>query len=147
MNLAASSFDAASASQESLKDAYFDGLNDELHKIDVKALMMSLGNTSLLLKSKIVGVRLPQKQFNPAHSLVKFRQNLNEDIANKTIAKIISQSLTGMPAATRRIYGEFEAVLQANPSKQTATSKSDSAIRGKCRIRLHCRPKNRMELI
>ena len=64
LNLAASSIDGASASQEKLKDAYLGGLKDELQKKiwrkrknkSQRNLMMSPGITSLLLKlKKIVG--------------------------------------------------------------------------------------------
>ena len=76
MNLAASSFDAASASQERLKDAYLGWLVDEqrgnlTHNFQ-QNLVMSPGITSLLLKlTKLVGNHLQEKQQNPSLQLFR----------------------------------------------------------------------------
>ena len=71
MNLEASSFDAASASQVRLKDAYLGGLNEEQRENkfqkNLMILDLGLGITSLLLKlTKLVGNHLQEKQQNPS---------------------------------------------------------------------------------
>ena len=84
MNLEASSFDAASASQVRLKDALLGGLVEEqqgdmpheknqFQKKKLMILNLSPGVTSLLLKlTKFVGNHLQEKQENP--SLQRFRK-------------------------------------------------------------------------
>ena len=80
MNLEASSFDAASASQVRLKDAYLGGLKEKSSsktcRMRTKKLMilnLSRGVTSLLLElTKLVGDHMQEKQQNP--SLQRFRK-------------------------------------------------------------------------
>ena len=97
MNLAASSFDAASASQVRLEDLYLGGLKEEQqgnlthekNKLQKKLMILnlSLGITSLLLKlTKLVANHLQEKQQNPSlqrlRKVIKIRKRHGRAVFN-----------------------------------------------------------------
>ena len=97
MNLAATSFDAASASQVRLEDPYLGGLKEEQqgnlthekNKLQKKLMILnlSLGITSLLLKlTKLVANHLQEKQQNPSlqrlRKVIKIRKRHGRAVFN-----------------------------------------------------------------
>ena len=112
MNLEASSFDAASASQVRLKDAYLGGLKEEqqgnlTHEKEQNSGETSHGITSLLLKlTKLVGNHLQEKQQNPSLQLFRKVKN-NKEATLEHFFAISPQTLSYTEAVydmVRKIY-------------------------------------------